>query len=332
MTRAEARATAKEAYIYGFPMVDSYRVQYSHSVDRDCPKFSQAPGSGTPRPWLGADLRGEPLVLSVPALTDRCYAAQFIDMYTFDFAYVGSRATGTEAGTYLLTGPSWRGEKPAGVNCVIRAETEFVFVIFRTQPMSQGDIEGVTRAQADYTVQTLSSFLSKPAPLAPAAVDFVKPLTSDEERTSPEFFNILNFILRFCPTHPSEGELMARFARLGIGAGLRFDPSTFPPEIRMAIQEGMADAWDAFAHGEGGFQNGTPKQACPSPAHLLDATGAEPDGAKHRYTLRFAQLPPVKAFWSLTMHELPAPGGPCWAVLRMSSGGGSAPPPPVASS
>ena len=117
----EARAIAKEAVIYGFPLVDSYRIQYSYFVDRGSPEFKapwntivnnarvytpddkaiQTPNSDTPYSYVGADLRAEPLVLTVPAIEKgRYYSLQFIDMYTFNFAYVGSRATGNGAGSY----------------------------------------------------------------------------------------------------------------------------------------------------------------------------------------------------------------------------------------
>src|SRR6185436_1316372 len=58
---------------------------------------------------------------------------------------------------------------------------------------------------------------------------------------------ILNFILRFCPTDPSEIELMARFARIGVGAGKVIDIGTLSPETKTAIEQGMADAWAALA-------------------------------------------------------------------------------------
>ncbi len=135
LTAAEARSIAKEATIYGFPLVDSYRIQYSYFVDRDGSEFKapwntlvnnarvytpddkaiQTPNSDTPYSFVGADLRAEPLVFTVPAVDKgRYYSLQFIDMYTFDFAYVGSRATGNDAGSYLLAGPNWKGETPAG--------------------------------------------------------------------------------------------------------------------------------------------------------------------------------------------------------------------------
>ncbi len=100
VTPEQARAIAKEAYIYGFPMVDSYRVQYSYFVDRNNPEYKgdwnqihstarvatpadtalQTPNSDTPYSFLGADLRAEPLVLTVPPIdNDRFYSLQFID-------------------------------------------------------------------------------------------------------------------------------------------------------------------------------------------------------------------------------------------------------------
>jgi hypothetical protein len=145
--QAAARAIAKEAYIYGFPLVDSYRIQYAYFVDRGGPEYKapwnqifnnarvytpedraiQTPNSDTPYSYIGADLRAEPLVLSVPAVEKgRYYSLQFIDMFTFNFAYVGSRATGNGPGRFLLAGPRWKGRKPSGIKTVIRSETDFV--------------------------------------------------------------------------------------------------------------------------------------------------------------------------------------------------------------
>ena len=263
----EARAIAKEAYIYGFPLVDSYRVQYSYFVDHSSPEFKaawntlyntarvytpddkaiQRPNSDTPYSFVGADLRAEPLVFTVPAIEkERYYSLQFIDMCTFNFAYVGSRATGKEAGKFLLAGPTWKGEAPPGVKSVIRSETDFAFVPFRTQLFNPSDIDNVKRIQAGYKVEPLSQFLGRPAPPAAPAIEFIKPLSAIEEKTSQEFFNVLDFLLQFCPTHPSERELMARFAKLGLGAQGTFDANTLSPELRTAARQGMEDAWDTF--------------------------------------------------------------------------------------
>src|SRR5438034_7368132 len=234
LTAAAACAIVKEAYIYGFPLVDNYRIQYGYFVDRQNPEFKapwnqivniprvytpadtaiQTPNSDTPYSFVGMDLRAEPMVLTVPPIEKKRYfSAQLIDAYTFNFDYIGSRTTGNNGGSYLVAGPNWKGETPKGVKKVFRSETEFVFAVYRTQLFNPGDIDNVKKVQAGYKAQALSAFLGTAAPKAAPAIDFIKPLSPAEEKTSPEFFNILNFVLQFCPTNPSETELMARFAK-----------------------------------------------------------------------------------------------------------------------
>jgi hypothetical protein len=341
--------------------VDSYRIQYSYFVDQTNPEFKgawnqphstarvytpqdkaiQTPNSDTPYTFLGADLRAEPLVISVPAIPkDRYYSLQFIDMYTHNFAYVGSRATGNDAGHYLLAGPAWQGAVPAGVKSVIRSETHFAFVLYRTQLFGASDLENVKKIQAQYTVRPLSQFTRTPPPPAIAPVDFMKPLSADAQKTWPEFFTILNFLFRFTPTHPSETALMALFAKAGLGPGQSFDVAALSAEQRQAVAQGMSDAWKAFATfkseqvdtGKKGSADGfgtreflhndymmrmssavlgiygNSKEEANYPAYFVDSEGKPLDGATGRYTIRFGagQLPPVNAFWSLTMYELPA--------------------------
>ncbi len=361
ITAEEARKIAHEAYIYGFPLVDNYRIQYSYFVDKGGSEYKapwnqlynnarvytpddkaiQTPNSDTPYSYVGADLRTEPLVFTVPAVEkDRYYSLQFIDQYTFNFAYVGSRATGNAAGNYLLAGPGWKGKKPQGIDKVINCETEFAFVLYRTQLFEPADIDNVKKIQAGYKVQPLSQFLGKPAPAPAPTVQFLKPISAEEERTSLEFFNLLNFVLRFCPTHPSEIDLRKRFARIGIAAGETFDPKTLSTQMHQAMQDGIADAWAEFKHNKetlldtgkrtsadsfgtreflkGSFMDrfsgaalgiyGNSKQEAIYPVYFVDSEGHVPDGSSSKYALRFAsgQLPPVNAFWSLTLYELPA--------------------------
>ena len=358
VTQAEARAIAKEAYIYGYPMVEGYRTEFAYFVDRQDPQFKApwnqiynvprvftpadtavlTPNSDTPYSFLGMDLRTEPIVLTVPMIDKRRYfSVQIIDLYTFNFDYLGSRTTGNDGGSFLITGPNWKGETPKGVKKVIRSETELLLAIYRTQLFDPSDLDNVKKVQAGYTVQPLSKFLGTPAPKAAAVIDFIKPLGHAEQKTSVEFFDILDFLLQFCPIDPSEKALRARFARLGIGVGRRFDSGKLSPEIKTAIEQGMADAWADFA----GFDKevaagkvtsgdvfgtraylknnylyrmgaavlgiwGNSKQEALYPIYYVDEAKQKLNGS-NRYTLRFApgRLPPVNAFWSLTMYKLP---------------------------
>lgn len=359
ISSAEVRAIAKEAYIYGFPMVDSYRIQHAYFVDRANPEYKtswnqlrsfarvftpedkavQTPNSDTPYSFLGLDLRTEPIVLTVPPIEkDRYFSIQLIDAYTFNFDYIGSRATGNDGGSFLIAGPGWRGETPNGVRKLIRSETELVMAVYRTQLFSPDDIDNVKSIQAGYKVQPLSAFLSEPGPRAAAAIDFIKPLTTEQQKTSLDFFSILNFALQFCPTHTSEQELMARFAKIGVGGDKNFDESKLSPEMKSAIEQGVADAWIDFEElkreldagkvvsgdcfGTRAFLKnnylyrmaaavmgiyGNSKQEAMYPLYLADSDGKQLEGSS-RYALHFApgQLPPVNAFWSLTMYELPS--------------------------
>jgi hypothetical protein len=354
----EARSIAKEAYIYGFPIVDNYRIQHAYWVDKTTPEYKgpwnqiwnsarvytpadtaiQTPNSDTPYSFVGADLRSEPLVLTVPAMEkERYFSVQLIDYYTFNFDYIGTRTSGNGGGSFLLAGPGWKGDAPKGVEKVFRCETELAFPTYRTQLFDPADIENVKKVQAGYKVQPLSAFLGQPAAKAAPAIDFIKPLTPAEEKTSPQFFNILNFVLQFCPTVPSEEALMARFAKIGVGAGKTFDASKLSPEMKTATEQGIADAWAALADlkkdvEEGKVSSGdvfgtrqylkgnylyrmgaaalgiygNSKQEAMYPAYYVDAAKQKLDG-NNRYTLHFApgQLPPVNAFWSLTMYDEP---------------------------
>jgi hypothetical protein len=359
VTGAEARAIAKEAYIYGEPIVDNYRVQHAYWVDKSNPEFKggfnqiwnsarlftpadkaiQTPNSDTFYSMVGADLRAEPLVLIFPPIEkERYFCCQLIDYYTHNFDYIGSRTTGNGGGNCLLVGPAWKGETPKGIDKVFRSETELAFPGYRTQLFNPGDIDNVKKVQAGYQVRTLSTFLGQPTPNPAPAIDFIKPLTPAAQRTSPEFFNILNFVLRFCPTVPSETALMARFAKIGVGAGKAFDVAKLSPEMKTAIEQGMADAWaehaalqkriDAREVSSGEFFGtreflknnylyrmagavygiyGNSKQEAMYPSYAVDADGQKLDG-RNRYVLRFAPglLPPINAFWSLTMYDFPA--------------------------
>jgi hypothetical protein len=340
-------------------MVDGYRILYAYAVDRQNPEFKapfntlasiarvftpqdkavQSPNSDTPYSFLYLDLRAEPLVLTVPPIDNRRYfSIQLIDAYTFNFDYIGSRTTGNGGGDFLVAGPHWKGEAPANVKKVIRAETDLVIATYRTQLFEPADIENVKNVQNGYKVQPLSRFLGTPAPTSPPAIDFIMPLTRESQKSSLQFFNVLNFVLQFCPTHPSETELMARLATIGVGAGKTIDVDALSPEMKAALEGGIADAWaefealktrmdagevtsgDVFGTREYLKNNylyrmtaavlgiyGNSKDEAMYPVYNVDADKVKLDGA-NRYVLRFApgQLPPVNAFWSLTMYELPS--------------------------
>jgi hypothetical protein len=355
----EARAIAKEAYIYGYPLVANHRVQYTYFVNRQSPEFKApwnhignvprvytpddkatvAPNSDTPYSFLGMDLRSEPVVLIVPPIEkNRYFSIQLVDFYTFNFDYIGSRTTGNDGGHFLVAGPGWKGTIPDGVRKAFYSETDLAMAMYRTQLFGPDDIENVKKIQGGYKVQTLSEYLGLPAQKTPPAIRYIEPLTPEKQKTSAEFFRFLNFVLNFCPTHPSEKRLMDRFARIGVGAGRDFRAGDLSPELKEAIEQGIADAWAEFAnlkknrfdthemvfgdvYGTREYLKnnylyrmagavmglfGASKEEAMYPLYAVDSYGEALDGA-NCYTLRFepGRLPPVNAFWSLTMYGLP---------------------------
>ena len=130
---AETKAIAEEAFVYGLPLVMNYAVMQEFVVDKNSGQYKGpfneisnearvftykdtavvTPNSDTPYSMLWLDLRSEPMVISVPAVEkERYYSVQLTDGNAYNYGYIGSRATGVEAGDYLVVGPGWKGETP----------------------------------------------------------------------------------------------------------------------------------------------------------------------------------------------------------------------------
>ncbi|MFL9585221.1 DUF1254 domain-containing protein [Stenotrophomonas sp. AB1(2024)] len=262
---SELRATAKDAYIWGFPIVEGYKTLYQQAVDKGGPNFHAGlneignvssvatpkdtaiitPNSDTPYSFLWMDLRAEPVVISVPAIdANRYFSVQLIDLYTYNFAYINRAATDGKASVFMVAGPDWQGETPKGVRQVFRAETQLAYGLFRTQLISPSDLDNVKRLQAQYKVQPLSAFLGTPAPPQAPAITF--PPYDPEKASGLGFFSYLNFLLQFAPTVDSEAALRQRFAGIGIEPGKPLDAAALPPADREAITAGIADANQAL--------------------------------------------------------------------------------------
>src|SRR5258706_6421272 len=94
------------------------------------------------------------------------------DGNTFNYGYIGSRATGTEPGDYLVVGPDWNGKTPAGIKKLFRSSTHFSAVAYRTQLFNAEDMPNVVKVQAGYQTQPPSTYLHQPAPPAAPVINF----------------------------------------------------------------------------------------------------------------------------------------------------------------
>ncbi len=294
------------------------------------------PNSDTPYSFLWMDLRAEPQVISVPAVEKgRYYAVQLEDGNTFNYGYIGSRTTGNEAGDFMVVGPDWNGETPPGIKKVFHSTTQFSLAGFRTQLFNPEDMPNVEKIQAGYKVQPLSAYLKQPAPPAAPKIDFPK---IDKEMVKTGFFDYLDFALQFAPPGPEEKEIRAKLASIGVGPGKKFDFKDLSMEHKAAVLLAMKEGEDkvdkylttapkdvngwkigsffgdrAFFNGDwlkraagakGGIYGNDADEAT-YPMTRVDGNGETLDGSKHNYTLTFpaGQLPPVNAFWSVTMYD-----------------------------
>ena len=353
---AETKSIAEEGFIYGLPIVMNYAVMYEYAVDKNSGQFKApfneinnearvftykdtaivTPNSDTPYSLLWLDLRAEPMVLSVPAVEkSRYYSVMLCDGNTFNYGYIGSRATGSEAGDYLVVGPDWKGETPAGIKKVFQSSTQFSLAAYRTQLFNPADMPKVVKVQAGYKVRPLSAYLKQPAPPAAPAINFPK---IDNEMVKTNFFEYLDFALQFSPAGPEEKDIRAKLARIGIGAGKTFDFKNLSVEHKAEVLLGMKEGetkveqylasgqkdvngWKigslfgdrAFYNGEwlkraaaakGGIYGNDAAEAV-YPLTKTLANGEPLDGSKNNYTLTFAakEFPPVNAFWSVTMYD-----------------------------
>ncbi|HEY1544181.1 MAG TPA: DUF1254 domain-containing protein [Xanthobacteraceae bacterium] len=351
-----AKDIAEAGFIYGLPIVMNYAVMYEYAVDRNSGQFKApfnqiknepnvftykdtaviTPNSDTPYSFVWMDLRAEPIVLSVPAVDPkRYYSVMLCDGNTYNYGYIGSRATGSEAGDYMVVGPDWKGTTPSGIKKVFRSSTQFSVAGYRTQLFNADDLDGVKKVQAGYKAQTLSAYLKQPPPSPAPAIDFPK---IDKELAKTNFFDYLDFALQFAPAQESENDIRAQLARIGIGPRKTVNFKDLPLEQKLEIGLGMKEGerkideyltkagtpmngWlvnslfgdSAFYNGvwlkraaaaKGGIYGNDSVEAA-YPYTRVDEKGETLDCSKHDYKLTFPsdQLPPVNAFWSITMYD-----------------------------
>lgn len=254
-----------QAYIYGYPLVEMYRVRYTRVFDPhqkqrvDLNQFLHfrqlrdhtattvvGPNNDTLYSSAWLDLAREPVVLDVPDTDGRYYVMQMLDFYTNNFAYVGKRATGTKAGSFALVGPGWKGELPDQVTR-IDAPTNAVWIIGRTFIDGQEDLPIVHAIQDQYRLTPLSNWRRPDQPKAPPPLSLPAYDTSEPLK----FFEFLNVALRENPPPSREAALMSLFGQIGIGSEKSFKASELDPPaargLRRAIEQGQrivaSSAW-----------------------------------------------------------------------------------------
>ncbi|KPK49193.1 MAG: hypothetical protein AMJ63_17060, partial [Myxococcales bacterium SG8_38_1] len=207
---AETQEIAEEAYIYAYPMMENYRTMYVQAIDRTAPAYIGPfnelhhmtellgpqfkdvvrPNNDTMYSMAWIDLRAQPVVITVPSIENRYYSVQLIDMFTHNFAYMGTRATGGESGSYVVAGPQWAGTKPGDTREVFRSQSNFVYCIVRIEARGPDDVTTVNRLQEGFRLTPMHVFLGRSR--APAASGITFPSYDGEKVKSAKFIDLFN--------------------------------------------------------------------------------------------------------------------------------------------
>lgn len=305
---------------------------WAHATELAGPEMEdiQSTNNDTIYSWIWADLGKEPYVFVKPETGDRFYTTQFIDAFTNNFHYISLRTDGPAEKTVALVGPGWSGKLPAGIDR-IEAPTNTVFVILRLGVDGKEDLPNIAALQARSNFKPLSNFLAgtEPGPAPPPRTPVYDGPLAD--------FEWIGDLLAASRPPDSEAGLMGMFARIGLGPDHGFLEETLSENqkagLARAATDGLAaieaaatdigrevNGWQlppvsdkffgtdymlrAVIAWQSVFQN-TPAEAY-YPALFSDAAAAQLDGSSGSYVLRFEgdALPPVGAFWSVTLYDL----------------------------
>jgi hypothetical protein len=286
--------------------------------------------------WL--DLTREPMVVSVPDTGGRYYLLPMLDMWTDVFASPGSRTTGTDAANFLVVPPGWNGDVPQGLTR-INAPTPYVWIIGRTRTDGPADYAAVHEVQKGYQITPLSGWGKPPVAVTqtidPSVDVKTPPKTQVDTMAGDKFFAYATELLKVNPPHITDEPIIARMKRIGLERGKSFDMANVEPMVRNAIEDAPAQAqklmawkvptlarvannWSMNTDTMGvygtyylkraiiaqfGLGANLPEDAI-YPVNVGDESGKPLDGA-NKYIIRFAKdgLPPVDAFWSVTLYD-----------------------------
>ena len=332
-------AAARDAYIYAFPLHEMYRIRYQALYQPANPQRAAVnrflhrrelsdhtsrrvttPNNDTIYSSAFLDLSQGPLVLDVPDIADRYYSLAFMDFYTNNFAYVGTRTTGGQAGKYVIAGPGWKGAGLPEGSRLIASPTNAVWLLGRFLVADASDLPNAHRLQDKLKLEPLAA---SDTPI------FDGPAIDPNDAWN--YFAVVNHALTQNPPPERDAAMVARMAAIDVGPGQRFDAGRFDETQQKALLAGIADAkrliaakslsgkvvngWAYGVPGVGNFATDYLLRAAvalkglaalePAEAIYLTYVGTPLDGST-AYRLHFDadRFPPVTAFWLLSIYQI----------------------------
>jgi hypothetical protein len=358
----EIYAVAKDAYFYAYPIVSmdmtmrqATNVPDAASINMRAPLNQFAHARSYPKAdekdvvrfnfdtlysfaWL--DLSQEPMILSVPDTQGRYYLLPMLDMWTDVFSVVGSRTTGTKAGTYAIVPTGWSGTLPTGVIPIV-APTPTLWILGRTQTNGPSDYANVHKIQDSYKLIPLLQWgkdYTPPTnvPTDPAVDNTTPPLIQVNKLDGIAMLTRLADLMAKHPPHPNDYPILFRLQKFfGIEPGKPFDAQSLDSEtiemINRAAKDALAEmpvamrkagafinGWNIGTENMGTYGTSYKRRAFVAlgglgcnlpedavyPTAFVDGEGNPLSGA-NKYILHFeqGQTPPANAFWSITMYD-----------------------------
>lgn len=348
------------AYIWGYPLVSVVRLvdyssnpnvppgpgrgpinTFSHYRDFPTPNFTDIVSINVDTLYSFGlvDLKKEPVVLQIPTITGRYYTLQFVDAYSNNFHYIGSRLNDTTGSTYLITGPNWKGDIPPGMK-ELKSPTNTVDIGGRIYVNGPSDIPNVAALQDNLKLTPLSVFGQNTTSEQPVTSGTnaskqvpIGPQPSLIPTTGIKIYDEISQDMVDNPPPAADSEVLAQFATIGIGPGLT--PSdTKNDTIIVALENGITEGEkliDAKVQNIGMKVNGwlvnldvgnfgtdyllraavakfglgaNSAEEAVYPSTFTDNQGQNLTGT-HNYVIHFdkGQTPPVNAFWSITLYN-----------------------------